>query len=119
LVTKQIEVLNNQRLLVGVSVPHLIFYTEGRSADDLAAPGPFEMKVLRDFVGFVSIPLIPRSNQVVRSEIEPVHDVNCDNYITFEMLHPLSCKHFVDYTISIPHFIQFMPSEICCITVGF
>lgn len=55
--TMQIELLNNERLLVGVSVPHLIFYTEGPapSAGELAAPGPFEMKVLRDFVGFVSI----------------------------------------------------------------
>lgn len=62
LLTKQIELLNNQLLLVGVSVPHLLFYTEGpaSSAEELAAPGPFEMKVLRDFVGFVSIiPLIP------------------------------------------------------------
>ena len=70
MLSKQIEVLNDQRLLVGVSVPHLIFYTEGLapSADELAAPGPFEMKVLRDFVGFVSVLYSQPSYQVATSE---------------------------------------------------
>jgi hypothetical protein len=82
LLTKQIAVLNDQRLLVGVSVPHLIFYTEGPapSAEELAAPGPFEMKVLRDFVGFVSVSHFLPFKQVATSELVAFHNVSCDEY---------------------------------------
>lgn len=62
-------------------MPHLIFYTEGpaQSTEELAAPGPFEMKVLRDYVGFVSILHYRSSYQIDTSELVPFHSVNCDN----------------------------------------
>lgn len=50
---EKIVLLDDQRLLVGVSIPYLMFYTGASrpSSDELAAPGSFEMKVFRDYVG--------------------------------------------------------------------
>lgn len=51
-----------------------MFYTGASrpSSDELAAPGSFEMKVFRDYVGLVS-----ESFLVVNSELVTYHNASC------------------------------------------